>query len=53
MKRALRLASSLARALLAAMVMNALFANYTAVAQRLGLAWEDGRIHGVVGTRAN
>lgn len=30
------------------MVMNAIFANYTAVAQRLGLVWEDGRIHGIV-----
>jgi xanthine/CO dehydrogenase XdhC/CoxF family maturation factor len=30
------------------MVMSAIFANYTAVAQRLGLVWEDGRIHGVV-----
>jgi hypothetical protein len=30
------------------MVMGAIFANYTAVAQRLGLVWEDGRIHGIV-----
>lgn len=30
------------------MVMNALFANYTAVAHRLGLVWEDERIHGIV-----
>src|SRR5262245_5491812 len=30
------------------MVMAALFAHYTAVSQRLGLAFEDGRIHGVV-----
>lgn len=30
------------------MVMNALFANYTAVAKKLGLVWEDGRIHGTV-----
>ncbi len=30
------------------MVMNAIFANYTAVSRKLGLVWEDGRIHGVV-----
>lgn len=30
------------------MVMNALFGNYTAVANKLGLVWEDGRIHGIV-----
>ena len=30
------------------MVMNAVFANYTTVAHRLGLVWEDGRIHGTV-----
>ncbi len=30
------------------MVMTAIFANYTAVAHRLGLVWEDGRIHGIV-----
>lgn len=32
----------------AVMVMAALFSHYTAVSQRLGLAFEDGRIHGVV-----
>jgi hypothetical protein len=30
------------------MVMGALFANYSAVSKRLGLVFEDGRIHGVV-----
>ncbi len=30
------------------MVMGALFSHYTAVSKRLGLAFEDGRIHGVV-----
>jgi hypothetical protein len=30
------------------MVMAALFASYTAVSQKLGLAFENGRIHGVV-----
>jgi hypothetical protein len=30
------------------MVMNAIFANYTAAAKKLGLVWENGRIHGVV-----
>ncbi len=30
------------------MVMSAIFASYTAVAQKLGLAWEEGRIHGTV-----
>jgi hypothetical protein len=30
------------------MVMSALFANYTAVSERLGLVFEDGRIHGVL-----
>jgi hypothetical protein len=30
------------------MAMGALFANYTAVSKRLGLSFEDGRIHGVV-----
>ena len=30
------------------MVMSAVFANYTAVCNRLGLAFEDGRIHGIV-----
>jgi hypothetical protein len=30
------------------MVLDALFANYTTVAHRLGLAWDNGRIHGIV-----
>src|SRR5947208_1466823 len=30
------------------MVMSALFANYTAVSNRLGLVFENGRIHGIV-----
>jgi hypothetical protein len=30
------------------MLLDAVFANYAAVAHRLGLAWDNGRIHGVV-----
>jgi hypothetical protein len=30
------------------MVMNKIFESYTTVARRLGLVWEDGRIHGIV-----